>query len=230
MRAPVSLAVCLTLLALVPWPAPTLAQGDAGSVSGTVTLTQRTAAPLAASAYGRRDVAPRGADAAPETSQVVIFVAGARPQAAPAPGRARIAQRNEQFHPRVTAVTTGTTVEFPNEDPYFHNVFSLSRAATFDLGRYRSGQSRARTLTRPGIVKVFCHLHAQMSAAIMVLDHPWFAVPAEDGTFTIRGVPAGPHTIVAWHERIGERRDPIKVTAGATTKVSFTLPVLDAAR
>jgi hypothetical protein len=197
------------------------------TIAGTVTLTQRQGAPIAASAYGRRDVAPRAANAAPETSHVVIHVDGVKPPSPPPPGRARIAQRNEQFHPQVLAVTAGTTVDFPNDDPYFHNVFSLSRAATFDLGRYRSGQSRSRTLTKPGIVKVFCHLHAQMSAAIVVFDHPWFAIPAADGTFAIRGIPPGAHTVVAWHERIGERRERLQLTPGATARVAFTLPVLE---
>ena len=61
----------------------------------------------------------------------------------------------------------------------------------------------------------------------MVLDHPWFAIPDSDGTFAIRGIPAGRHTIVAWHERIGERRDPVTIPAGGTAHVSFTLPVLE---
>ena len=152
---------------------------------------------------------------------------GLRPPAPPAPMRARIAQRDEQFVPPVTAVTVGSAVEFPNEDPFFHNVFSLSKAANFDLGRYPSGVSRTRHFAKPGIVKVFCHLHAQMTALIMVLDHPWFTIPADDGTFTLPQVPAGELTVVAWHERIGERRERRAGDAGRTTKVSFTLPVLE---
>ena len=76
--------------------------------------------------------------------------------------------------PRLVAITRGSTVEFPNADPYFHNVFSLSRGATFDLGRYPRGESRSRAFTKPGLVKVYCHLHSQMSASIMVFDHSHF--------------------------------------------------------
>ena len=228
MRALVFLVLLPALLALLPHREPASpAQAGLGAVAGKVTLTPRKGSPLPASAYGRRDVSPQAPASEPEATRVVIYVAGIKPPSSLSPMRARITQRDEQFHPGLTAVTTGSTVDFPNEDPYFHNVFSLSRTATFDLGRYRSGQSKSRVLTKPGIVKVFCHLHAQMSAAIMVLDHPWFAVPDAEGTFTIRDIPAGQHTIVAWHERIGERRDPVKITAGSTTQVSFTLPVLE---
>ena len=227
MRAPVLAPFLLTVLALVPPLDRAFAQPGLGAVTGKVTLTARKSAPLAASAYGRRDVAPASAETGPETTHVVVFVHGLKPATPPSPMRVRITQRNEQFQPQVVAVTAGSVVDFPNEDPFFHNVFSLSRGATFDLGRYRSGQSKSRTMTRPGIVKVFCHLHAQMSAAIMVLDHPWFAVPDADGSFTIRGIPAGDHTIVAWHERIGERRDPLKITPGGLSRVAFTLPVLE---
>ena len=80
--------------------------------------------------------------------------------------------------PRVAAVTVGSTVEFPNLDSYFHNVFSLSRGASFDLGRYPKGESRSRRFTRPGLVKVYCHFHSDMSATIVVFDHPFYTAPS----------------------------------------------------
>jgi plastocyanin len=209
------------------------ASGDAaltGSVAGTVTLTAGRGSPSAASVYGRRGVAPRPAAVAPETSKVVIQLAGAKPSTPPSPMREKIVQRGEQFFPAVTVVTVGSTVDFPNDDSYFHNVFSLSRAATFDLGRYPSGSSRSFVFDRAGIVKVFCHIHAQMNALVVVVDHPWFTIPNETGAFALPPVPAGDYTLVAWHERIGERRQPIQVTAGAATHVDFTLPVLEADR
>ena len=205
---------------------PTTSQ-SAGTVTGTVTLTVARAAPLSTSAYGRRGVAPKPAAAGPETRNVVVYLAGTKTGVAPVPVKAQISQRGERFLPSVTAVGVGSTVDFPNQDPYFHNVFSISRAATFDLGRYPPGQSRAQQLKRPGIVKVFCHIHSQMTALIMVLDHPWFTIPLETGAFTLPPVPPGEHTLVAWHDRIGERRERIRVTPGATTRVTFTLPVLE---
>src|SRR5262245_47197378 len=104
-------------------------------VSGSVKLTAARPVPLAASVYARRGVAPKQSIATPEIRNVVVYLAGVRPGLTPAPLRSRVAQRNEQFVPQVTAITVGSSVEFPNEDPFFHNVFSLSRAATFDLGR-----------------------------------------------------------------------------------------------
>ena len=128
-----------------------------GRVTGTVKLTLANSAPSSASAYERRSVGPRPKPQ-PEIRNVIIFFAD-MPAAKPAPRPASIAQKDEQFVPHVVAVTTGSAVAFPNDDPFFHNVFSLSRGASFNLGRYPSGTSRSKTFTRHGIVKVFCEIH-----------------------------------------------------------------------
>jgi hypothetical protein len=107
-------------------------------------------------------------------------------------------------------------------------VFSLSGAATFDLGRYPQARSRWRTFSKSGLVKVYCHIHSHMGATILVLDHPYFGVPNLDGTFTIPDVPAGRYTIVGWHERVGEHSAVIQVEAGRATAVELSLPVGDA--
>lgn len=216
-----ALAIALVFLAAGRQAGPT------GTVSGTVKLTAARSSLLATSPYGRRGVAPKRPTSGPETRNVVVYITGLRPSSPSPPMRAKIAQRDEQFVPQVTAVTTGSTVDFPNEDPFFHNVFSLSKVATFDLGRYPSGSSRARSFPKPGIVKVFCDIHSHMTALIMVLDHAWFTIPAEDGTFKLPPVPAGDLTVVAWHERIGERHEKIRVAPGETTRIAFTLPVLE---
>jgi hypothetical protein len=116
-------------------------------------------------------------------------------------------------------------VEFPNFDPYFHNVFSLSRGASFDLGRFPRGESRARTFTHTGLIKVYCHLHSHMSASIMVFDHQHFVVPDADGAFALDNIPPGEHRLSAWHERIGESAKPITVEAGRTARIEFALPM-----
>lgn len=208
---------------------PVAAQGAAGRVSGTVRLTMAARAPSGATVYPGRSVAPR-AKAQPEIRNVVVFFADAPAKAGTRTMRASIVQRDEQFIPHVVAVTTGSSVEFPNDDSIFHNVFSLSRPATFDLGRYPSGDSRARTFKNAGIVKVFCQIHSHMNAVVRVFDHEWFTIPQDNGTFSLDGLPPGSYTLVAWHERIGERRDRVTIRAGATTEVSFALPVLEPTR
>jgi plastocyanin len=214
--------MAIALVASERWIAA--AQGP-GRVAGTVRLTMASSAPSGATVYGGRSVAPRP-KAQPEIRNVVVFFADA-PKAATRTTRATIAQREEQFFPHVVAVTVGSSVDFPNDDTIFHNVFSLSRPATFDLGRYPSGASRARTFQKPGIVKVYCQIHSHMSAVVRVFDHGWFTIPADSGAFAIDGVPPGSYTLVAWHERIGERRDRVTIRAGGTTEITFTLPVLE---
>jgi plastocyanin len=116
------------------------------------------------------------------------------------PQRATLDQKNETFVPHVLAITTGTTVDFPNSDRVYHNVFSLSGVKRFDLGRYPAGRSRSVRFDRPGIVRVFCEIHSHMSAFILVFNHRYFAVTAPDGRYQIGRVPPGRYTLVAWNE------------------------------
>jgi len=171
-------------------------------------------------------VSPVSEREASELRNVVVFVRLSGAQAAPAV-RVVVRQTDEEFVPHVVAITRGSTVEFPNDDIVFHNVFSLSRAATFDLGRYRKGATRSVTFTRPGIVKVYCHLHSHMSALVRVFDHPHFTVAGGDGRFTLDGLPPGSYEIVAWHERVGEAHTAITVASGSASQVAFSLPLKD---
>src|SRR4029450_10950779 len=141
------------------------------------------------------------------------------------PMHATITQKDEAFVPRVVAITKGSTIDFPNADPFFHNVFSLSRGATFDLGRYPKGESPPPRFPNAALVKVHCPIHSHMTAAIMVFDHAFFRIPAADGTFTLDDVPAGSYQISAWHERIGESATTVKVEPGRTARVEFELPM-----
>jgi plastocyanin len=161
-----------------------------------------------------------------ELDNVIVFV-NAPMQVDTLPQRVTIRQTNEEFVPHVVAVTAGSTVEFPNDDLIFHNVFSLSRAATFDLGRYPRNVSKARTFMKPGLVKVFCHLHSHMSAIVRVFSHPYFATPDRDGRFTIADVPAGRLNVTAWHERAGEVTRVATIEGGGTTELTFSLPLTD---
>lgn len=118
-----------------------------------------------------------------------------------AAGRARMIQKDKTFIPHVLAVTTGTTVDFPNYDPIFHNAFSNYSGQIFDIGLYPPGKSRSVRFSRPGIVRVFCNIHAEMSAVIVVLDTPWYQVTGPDGTFSFENVPPGKYRLAVFHER-----------------------------
>jgi plastocyanin len=138
-----------------------------------------------------------------------------------------VRQEGLAFTPHVLPVVKGSTVEFPNADTVFHNVFSLSRASTFDLGRFPRGESKSVRFDAPGIIKVFCHIHSDMSAVVLVLDNPWFAKPNGSGRFRIDGVPPGEYRAVAWHERARRVSQVVRITAGGTAAASFQIPLED---
>jgi plastocyanin len=197
-----------------------------GRIEGVVRLTAPGDAPIVSGAYPSRRVTKPAARPS-EIGNVIVFIKDAARAATLPASRVEMIQQDETFLPRVVAITRGSTIEFPNADPFFHNVFSLSRTATFDLGRYPRGDRRSRTFTHAGLIKVYCHLHSHMSASIMVFDHPFFTTPAAGGHFALADVPAGDLRLSAWHERIGESSKEITVEAGRTTHVEFALPVED---
>jgi plastocyanin len=176
------------------------------------------------SAYPSRAVAQAQLAPPSEVENVVVFLKDAPARAVP-PRRAAIRQRGETFVPRVIAVPVGSTVDFPNDDPIYHNVFSLSRARTFNLGRFPRGESRAVKFDKAGIVKVFCDIHSHMAASVVVFDHPWFTVPDADGNFEIGDLPPGNPQITAWHERLGDTTIRVRTEGGRAASVEFVLPV-----
>jgi plastocyanin len=130
---------------------------------------------------------------------------------------AQMDQRSETFVPHLLAITVGTTVDFPNDDRTYHNVFSLSKAKRFDLGRYAAGRSKSVRFDRPGVVRVFCEIHSHMNAFILVFTHRFFGVTDQDGRYQIDGVPPGTYTLVAWLE--GNVRDTRSVTVTPDSRV-----------
>jgi plastocyanin len=178
---------------------------------------------------------PRAADAvAAEIHNVVIYLEGDSTQLPASPDRlaaarhARVVQRGERFVPHVVPALAGATIEFPNEDDLYHNVFSLSNAAGpkgFDLGRYPKGTSRSWTFPRPGTVQVFCHIHSDMSAVLLLLSNPFFTTPDDARHFVLEDVPEGDYTIVGWHERIRPVSRRVHVAAGQTATVDFNIPL-----
>ena len=199
-------------------------QGATGRIEGQVKLVLPPAGAVPSGVYPTRRVT-KPQPKASEITNVIVFLKDAPHRGEPAPMTVTIAQRDEAFVPRVVAITRGSTVHFPNSDPFFHNVFSLSRGADFDLGRYPRGVSKSRTFPSAGLVKVYCHIHSHMTASIMVFDHPYFRIPSPDGAFSLDDVPAGSWQISAWHERIGESINTVRVEPGRPARVVFALPV-----
>ena len=136
---------------------------------------------------------------------------------------ARLDQRNEAFVPHVLAIVAGTTVDFPNNDRTYHNVFSLSKPRSFDLGRYAAGRSKSVRFDQPGIVRVFCDIHSHMSAFILVFSHRYFAVTDDEGRYRIDNVPPGTYTAVAWNESMPSETRRVTVGDGAEADLNFAL-------
>ena len=132
-------------------------------------------------------------------------------------------QRNETFVPHVLAITTGTTVDFPNSDKFYHNVFSLSKTRPFDLGRYAAGSSRPVRFDRAGIVRVFCDIHSHMNAYILVFNHPFFAMTDTEGRYRIDNVPPGTYGVIAWNEGTSSETRPVTVPDGGVAELDFTV-------
>lgn len=160
-------------------------------------------------------------------ANVVLYLEEVRGGQTLPKGAAEMQQWGERFMPHVLPVIAGSTVRFPNEDPIYHNVFSLSRARTFDLGRYARGSSKNVVFPSAGLVQVFCHIHADMSGYILVLDNPFFVQPDQNGRFSLDGVPPGEYRLVAWHERARPNVTTVRVTAGSATRVNITIPIVD---
>jgi plastocyanin len=141
-----------------------------------------------------------GANAA--STQTVVWLAplGVADPTPVAPMHATLTQRNKMFEPHLLVVTRGSSVDFPNRDPWFHNVFSLFNGKRFDLGLYEAGTSRTVHFDREGVSFIFCNIHPEMSAVIVVLGSRYFAVTNKQGDFDIPTVPPGRYMLHVWNE------------------------------
>jgi plastocyanin len=206
----------------------------AQSIEGTAVITRRltkrrVTAPVPA--YNRGPVVELNADSeeddlAFERSRVAVYLEGQFPQSvSPTPAVATMEQKNRRFWPEALVIQAGSKVSFPNLDPIFHNVFSLSGPKTFDLGNYSKGETRMVTFSHPGIVYVNCHLHANMTATIVIAPNQWNSMAGRDGKFILRDVPPGQYTIVAWHKAAGYFRRSVQVVQGRDEHVDFLIPL-----
>ena len=129
--------------------------------------------------------------------------------------RSEVPTENKAFVPRITLVPVGSTVAFPNHDPFDHNVFSTAGPVTFDLGLYGRDQTRSVTFDKTGIARIYCNVHARMSAFVLVHATPFATRPDRGGRFGFEGVPRGTYSLHVWHERGGERAVPVTVPLAA---------------
>jgi plastocyanin len=188
----------------------------------SLSLAAGTAAPLAAGTVrGQVEMLEKEGKKAEDLSEVVVWVEG--PKVAPPPAKATIEMRKKRFEPHLIVVPVGGEVAFPNMDSILHNAFSVSGENRFDLELYKKPKSRSHTFEHPGIVRVYCNIHPQMSAFVVVRDNPFWAQVGADGRFSIEGVPPGSWVVKAWHARAGEISQPIQVSDTAAADLALTL-------
>ena len=217
----------------VPWlgGALLLASGasaaGAGTIRGLLTVPGASVSPAALTPYPGQARSLCGMDPTPlgRVTDAVVYLeqipAAAESTLARCPRPARLAQLHQAFVPRVLPVAVGTTVEFPNEDPIYHNVFSVSPVKRFDLGKYPRGHSKSVLCNRTGVINVYCDIHSDMAAFIVVVPNHGYTQPDTTGAFVLEGLPAGRYTVHAWHPDLGERKCAIEVPAEGEAAVKL---------
>jgi plastocyanin len=195
----------------------------AGGLRGRVEI-RRALAPIERRP-GVTDLGSAGARDLPDRRRAVVYLETAPGRAFEdrEPDRARMDQRNETFIPTVLAITSGTVVDFPNNDRTYHNVFSLSKPKRFDLGRYAQGRSKSVRFDRPGIVRVFCDIHSHMSAFILVFSHRYFATTDNEGRYRINNIPSGTYSVVAWHDGADRETRTVTIPDGGSVELDFVV-------
>jgi plastocyanin len=166
----------------------------------------------------------KGGKAKAEHRGVVVYLENV-PGTPPSSGNSRavIRQREKQFEPPLTVVVKGTTVDFPNEDKIFHNVFSVSRPARFDLGLYKSGTAKSVEMKRAGTVDVYCNIHPDMIAKVKVVDNAFYTITDKAGMFRIDNVPAGVYPVVAWLPSGDEAKGSVTVKPGESSDIRLEI-------
>jgi plastocyanin len=226
--APNSLRV---LLAIAVLAVGARAQSITGTILIKKKLTKRSVTP-SISVYQRGTAVKLGKEEevdplAFERSRVVIYLEGPGPKAVSSTNGVplQIQQLDRRFSPDLVVIPVGSTVSFPNMDPIFHNIFSLSKTKSFDLGGYDKGETRSVLFPKPGIVDIYCHLHPNMSATVVVTPNQWYARSDRAGQYRIPDVPPGKYTIVAWHKSAGFFRKSILVENGRDSVADFFIPL-----
>jgi plastocyanin len=178
-------------------------------------------APKGGTVKGTVSVLTKGT-AKKDRSGVLVYLEGV-PGVPPKQKNATVRQREKQFDPPLTIVVKGTTVDFPNEDKIFHNVFSVSRPARFDLGLYKSGSMKSVEMKRAGTIDVYCNIHPDMIAKVKVVDNAFYTITDKAGAFAIEGVPPGEYPVVAWLPSGDEVTGKVVVKAGEAATVELSV-------
>ncbi|HXV14488.1 MAG TPA: methylamine utilization protein [Candidatus Krumholzibacteria bacterium] len=196
---------------------------QAGEIRGTIRIVSDVAAPMSAgldpyagtlNSVGTSDA--RGPRSSTPKDVVVYLEGPGTRDAARDTARPELWQINQSFEPHVLGVPVGATIDFPNGDLVYHNVFSYSKPKKFDLGYYGKGKSKSVTFDKPGIVQVFCDIHSTMSAYVLVVDTKFVTQPDENGEYVLPDVPGGNYTLKVWHPDLGERSVKAAVGDGVT--------------
>jgi plastocyanin len=197
----------------------TISSGAAGIIEGVVKLSSP---PPGSAVSARYQIKSSGPVATPEPPKAVVYVEGNFGNSTNSLPIAQLGQKGFQFVHGVLPIQKGTTVEFPNMDDDYHNVFSYSKLKRFDLGRYKKDEKPAsQKFDQPGAIRLFCEIHEHMRATILVLDTPFFRPTDADGKFRIEGIPPGQYKLKAWLDEKTILEQPVDVKAGEVTQVSF---------
>lgn len=173
---------------------------------------------------GRVTIQEREGETTKDLATAVIYLE--TPGSAIGPAReveAEIAMHDKTYTPHVRVVPAGSTVAFPNQDPFRHNVFSNSSAGPFDLGLTPRGQAAKNLFRRPGVYAIYCNIHSRMSAFVVAVASPYYTQPGADGAFTLASVPAGRYVLHVWHERGGETTQTVEVPAAGLAGLTAVL-------
>jgi len=156
------------------------------------------------------------------SEKAVIYIETIQGKYEPPRSHPQLDQRDMVFRPLVLPILIGSIVDFPNSDPLFHNVFSLSQPKEFDLGRYPKGQKKSVTFEHAGVVSVYCEIHSYMFATILVLQNPYFTVPDESGNYILKNIPPGTYQLSFWFGRKKAETRTVTVISNQVTTTNFT--------
>lgn len=212
-------ALLASAAAAVLAPAPAPARPLAGTIEGRVTFSRMAPARVANRYPGAGGSVSHAAGTVPAVAYLLGPIGGPAERGE----RPRLVQQDTSFRPPLLIVPVGGSVDFPNRDPFFHNVFSYSSTKRFDLGRYPRGESRTVTFDRAGVVKIYCEIHQWMRSAVVVVENPYFDPIGADGRFSLTGVPAGRYRLAVWDFDRGQRIVNVTVPAQGSVRVDVSL-------